>query len=434
MARKARTTKAALRYLGGDVRRTVLPSGLRVLTERMPHSHTFSVGFFVDVGSVLETPRSNGASHFLEHVLFKGTRRRRPEEISVAIESIGGDINAYTGKEHTCFYARVLSDDAAQAVDVLADMLTSSTIIGREVDAERAVILDEIAMHVDDPIESVQELVSARLLPTAGLRLPVIGTEDSITALSRDQIVRHWRRNYHPGSIVVAAAGDVDHDRLVEQLSGLGDFGSPAARPRKPLRGGPPEGERILTDRRPFEQVTASYAFRGPGLFDERRFPLGLLSVVLGGGMSSRLFVEVRERRGLAYGIEAGETTYRDGGLWSVDWQSAPDKVEEILTLVRAELLTIAVEGIGEDELERAKGQLRGQTVLSYEGPQSRMSRLGTAELAGDSRTVSELLHQFDLVEPAQIKQAASDLLNSEPVLGLVGPRKPSKRLSRLVG
>src|SRR4051794_10565580 len=221
MTRTSRSRMAAQRYLGGTVRRTVLPSGLRVVTERMPRVRSFAVGFFVGVGSVLETPDRSGASHFLEHVLFKGTRRRRPEEISVAIESVGGDINAYTTKEYTCFYARVLAEDSTLAVDVLADMISSSLIRTPDVRAERAVILDEIAMHADDPIESVQELVSGRLLPNPGLGSPVIGTEQSIAALSREQIVRHWRRNYHPGSIVVTAAGEVDHDRLVEQLAAL---------------------------------------------------------------------------------------------------------------------------------------------------------------------------------------------------------------------
>ncbi|HEY9291638.1 MAG TPA: pitrilysin family protein [Microlunatus sp.] len=421
-------------YLGGEVRRTVLPSGLRVVTERMPHSRTFSVGFFVDVGSVRETPSLNGASHFLEHVLFKGTRRRRPEEISAAIESVGGDINAYTTKEHTCFYARVLGDDADLAVDVLSDMITSSRILSHEVQAERTVILDEIAMHSDDPIESVQELVTSRLLPQPGLGLPVIGTEASISELSRAQIVRHWQRNYHPGSVVVAAAGQVDHDHLIELLTGLGDFGRPAEHPRRQPVGAVDAGlPSLIVDRRPFEQTTVSLAYPGPKHFDDERFPLGLLSVIVGGGMSSRLFIEVRERRGLAYGIEAGETSYTDGGLWSVDWQSSPDKVEEILILVRQELERVAEHGVTEQELQRAKGQMRGQTVLSYEGPQSRMARLGTAELTGDDRSVSQLLDTYDQVDTDQIGRTAAALVSRPAVLGIVGPKRPTKRLEKLI-
>ncbi|GAB3929679.1 putative zinc protease [Microlunatus endophyticus] len=411
----------------------MLLNGLRVVTERMPHSHTFSVGFFAGVGSADETEKINGSSHFLEHVLFKGTRRRNPEEISAAIESVGGELNAYTTKEHTCFYARVLAENSDLAVDVLSDMITSSVIRTTDVQAERAVILDEIAMHGDDPVESVQEMVSDHLLPHPGLGLPVIGTEESINALSRQQIVRHWRRSYHPGSIVVAAAGQVDHDHLVEQLAAIGDFGDPAARRRVRAGGFGEAGPQVIADRRPFEQSTVSLAYRGPGIFEAERFPIGLLSVILGGGMSSRLFVEVRERRGLAYGIEAGETSYTDHGLWSVDWQSAPDKVEEILELVRHELAGIAEDGVTEEELVRAKGQMRGQTVLSYEGPQSRMSRLGTAELIGDTRTVLQLLDEYDRITSDDIGKVAADLLSRPPVLALVGPRRPSRRLEKLI-
>jgi predicted Zn-dependent peptidase len=429
-----RNAKAVRPYLGGEVRRTVLPSGLRVVTERMPHSHTFTVGFFAAVGSVRETPSTNGASHFLEHVLFKGTRRRSAEQISTAIESVGGEINAYTAKEHTCFYARVLGEDSELAVDVLSDMISSSLIKAGEVRAERAVILDEIAMHSDDPVDTVQDLVSGHLLPRPGLGVPVIGTEQSIYGLSREQIVRHWRRNYHPGSIVVSAAGHVDHDRLVEQLAAMPDFGAPADRHRRPPRGSvTATGPNLIMDRRPFEQATVSLAFPGPGLFDPERFPIGLMSMIIGGGMSSRLFVEVREHRGLAYGIEAGETTYTDQGLWSVDWQCAPDKVAEILVLVKNELERIADAGVSDAELTRAKGQMRGQTVLSYEGPQSRMSRIGIAELYGDTRTVSELLDEYDRVTTDEISKITASMLAHPPVLGMVGPRRPTKRLEKLI-
>lgn len=432
MAHKPRSRRTNRPHLGGEVRRTVLPSGLRVVTERVPRSRTFTVGFFVDVGSVRETPTQSGASHFLEHVLFKGTARRGAEEISSAIESVGGDINAYTGKESTCFYARVLAEDSELAVDVLADMITSSLIQSHEVRAERAVILDEIAMHADDPVDSVQDLVSSALLPRPGLGQPVIGTEQSVFELSRQQIVRYWRRNYHPGAIVVSAAGGVDHDRLVDQLAELPDFGEPAQKVRRP-RGQQLPGPAVLVDRRPFEQATVSLAYPGPGIFDASRFPLGLMSIILGGGMSSRLFLEVRERRGLAYGIEAGETAYTDQGLWSVDWQCSPDKLEEILILVRGELERIAADGVTEQELTRAKGQMRGQTVLAFEGPQSRMSRIGGAELAGDTRSVSSLLDEYDRVEPADIARSAAELLTGTPVLGVVGPRRATKRLEKLI-
>ena len=401
----------------------MLPSGLRVVTEHMPASHTFSVGYYVGVGSRHESDRSHGASHFLEHVLFKGTRRRSAEEISAAIESVGGDINAYTAREYTCFYARVLAADADLAVDVLSDMLTESRITTADVEAERAVILDEIAMHADDPGESVQELVTGQILGATGLGRPVIGSVASISALSRDQIVRHWRRHYRASSMVVAAAGQVDHDQLVDRLLAC-DAGLPTGTPARPSRatsvnrhGG------VLTAVRPLEQCSVALATPSPGLFDDRRYALGLLSLILGGGMSSRLFVEIRERRGLTYGIDADEMAYSDAGLWSVDWQCAPDKLPEILRLVRRILTDVAQSGVSPAELTRVKGQMRGQTVLSYEGPGSRMSRLGVNSLASDERTLAELLDSFDAVTAEQLQREAAALFAQPPVLGVVGPR-----------
>jgi predicted Zn-dependent peptidase len=394
----------------------------------MPASRTFSVGVFAGVGSRHETPALHGASHFLEHVLFKGTGRRSAEEISAAIESVGGDINAYTTKEYTCFYARVLRSDAGLAVDVLADMITSSRITASDVDAERAVIQDEIAMHADDPSEVVQEIVAEHLFGDSGLGRPVIGSPTSIAALSRDQIVSHWRRHYAPPSLVVAAAGHVDHDQLVAQLADLDRRPQQApAEPTSPSRSHAVGG--LVSEQRRVEQCTAMLAYPSAGIFDDARYPVGLLSLVVGGGMASRLFVEVRERRGLTYGIDAGEIAYSDAGLWSVDWQCAPGKLAEIIALVRATLAEVAEHGVTEAELERAKGQMRGQTVLSYESPSSRMSRLGGNAVLGDERTLAEVLDHYDAVDRAQVQAAAAELFSGAPVLGLVGPRVPPKVL-----
>jgi predicted Zn-dependent peptidase len=405
---------------------------LRVLTEHMPASRTFSVGFYVAVGSRHETAALHGASHFLEHVLFKGTKRRSAEEISSAIESVGGDINAYTTKEYTCFYARVLDADADLAVDVLTDMLTASKVLTREVDAERAVILDEIAMHADDPGETVQELLTAQLFGDVGLGRPVIGSVASITALTRDQIVRHWRRHYRASSIVVAAAGNVDHDRLVAQLEAFEGLPTgPEPRASEPTAV-TPDGA-VLTVVRPLEQCSVALALPSPGHFDDRRYALGLLSVILGGGMSSRLFLEIRERRGLAYGIDADEIAYSDAGLWSVDWQCAPDKLVPILELVRTILTDVARHGVTEVELARAKGQMRGQTVLSFEGPSSRMGRLGVNALTHDDRTLSELLARYDSVTVEELQREAAALFDHPPVLAVVGPRVPRRPLDKVL-
>ncbi len=425
-------TRAAGAHLGGEVRRSELTCGLRVVTEDVPDSHTFSVGFFVGVGSRHETEHLHGASHFLEHVLFKGTRRRAPEEISAAIEQVGGDLNAYTAREHTCFYARVLAEDAELACDVLVDMLTGSTVLADDVEAEREVILEEIAMHADEPAEVAADLVTARLFPDHPLGRPVIGSRSSIRSLSRDQVVGFWRRHYRPSSIVVAASGRVDHDALVRWLRPLDAVRqtSRARRTSAPARRHVP-GVSVL--RRPSEQCTVSLAFPGFGVFDQRRYPLGVLATVLGGGMSSRLFVEVRERRGLAYAIDAGEQAYADAGLFTVEFQATPDRVDQILTLVREALADVVARGITPEELGRAKGQLRGQTVLAYESPAARMSRLGTSELAGDPRTIADVLEGYDRVTDEDVRQVARLVVADPPFVAVVGPSAPRARLERLV-
>ncbi|MDQ1660275.1 MAG: hypothetical protein QOJ68_255 [Blastococcus sp.] len=433
-----RETARVRGYRGGEIRRTTLPGGLRVVTESMPDSRTFSVGFFVGVGSRHETDRLHGASHFLEHVLFKGTPGRAAEEISAAVESVGGDLNAYTTKEHTCFYARVLDVDAEMTVDVLTDMITASLIKSSDVQAERAVILDEIAMHADDPAETVQELVASHLFGSSGLGRPVIGSEKSISGLSRRRIVDHWRRWYQPSTMVVAAAGHVDHDRLVSQLASLDALSGPAVpatgtRPEPARSTSTTDDGRLLSVVRPLEQCSVVLALPAPALFDDRRFPLGLLSTIIGGGMASRLFVEVRERRGLTYGIDAGDVAYTDAGQWNVEWQCAPDKVAAITGVVRETMAEVADYGVTEAELVRAKGQMLGQTVLAYESPSARMSRLGTAELVGDSRSISQILQRYDAVGLDEVRSEAALLFSQQPVLGVVGPRVRSRQLERLL-
>jgi predicted Zn-dependent peptidase len=418
--------------LDGAVRRTVLRNGLQVVTEDIRSTSTYSLGVFIAVGSRHETPSLHGASHFLEHLLFKGTPNRTAEQISASIESVGGELNAYTAKEHTCFYARVLHSDAELALDVLTDMITHSLITPHDVDAERAVILDEISMHGDDPGELAGEAVAAEIFGKSGLGRPVSGSAASVVALTRRQIVNHWRRHYGPSCLVVAAAGKVAHDRLVERMSALYTQPSTSARPL-PGRGTISGRGGLLMRRLPLEQCSAVLAFPSIGVFDARRFPLGLLSLIIGGGMASRLFVEVRERRGLSYTIDAGETAYSDAGLWSVEWQCAPGKLGQILEVVRSTLADVASHGVTEDELARAKGQMRGQTALSYEGPGSRMSRLGLNAILGDERTLSELLRCFDEVTADQVRAEAEILFTHSPTLAVAGARVPARRIESVL-
>ena len=436
MVPRSRPRRRALQ-LDGAVRRTVLPGGLQVVTEDIRSTNTYSLGVFAGVGSRHETSRLHGASHFLEHLLFKGTSTRNAEQISAAIEAVGGELNAYTAKEHTCFYARVLHSDAELALDVLTDMITNSLITPEDVDAERAVILDEISMHADDPTELAAEAAAAAIFGKSGLGRSVIGSRGSVATLSRRQIVQHWRRHYRSSSLVVAAAGKVDHDRLVQRLSAVDGQPAPPALPRPSpalinRRGVSARGGLIM-HRLPLEQCSAVLAFPSSGIFDPRRYALGLLSLIVGGGMASRLFVEVRERRGLSYSIDAGETAYSDGGLWSVEWQCAPGKLTAILQLVRTALAEVAEHGVSEDELSRAKGQMRGQTALSYEGAGSRMSRLGVNAVLGDERTLADLLRSFDQVTADQVRAEAELLFSHAPTLVLSGARVPARGIESLL-
>lgn len=401
------------------IRREVLPSGLRVVTEHVPGARSFSIGCFVGVGSRHETARVHGVSHFLEHVLFKGTRRRTAEQISASIEAVGGDLNAYTTREHTCFHARVLDTDADLATDVLLDMLTGSVISAPDVDAEREVILAEIDLHADEPGDVAWDLAMASSFPRGALGRSVIGTPDSIRSLNRRHIRDFWRRRYRPDQVVVAAAGAVDHERLVDTLRQW----QPAVEApgsRAPRRERPRSGD-LVRVRRDLEQVHAVATFPGLGITDADAPALGVLTTVLGGGMASRLFTEVRERRGLAYAIDASEMSYTDTGVWTVEWTCAPQKLAEVSRIVRDTCHQIARDGITADELARATGQIRGGLLLSGESIDARMSRLGTGELTGDRRSIDEVVAAHDAVTLADVQRVARRA-TARPTLVLVGP------------
>lgn len=411
-----------------QVRRTTLPSGLRVITEAMPGVRSASLGVWVGVGSRDETPELHGCSHFLEHVLFKGTSTRTAMDLSVALDEVGGEVNAFTDREHTCFHARVLDTDLPLAVDVLGDMVTDSLITGEDVDAEREVILDEIAMHSDDPDDVVADLFAERAWPDSPLGQPVAGTADSIAALTRDQVAAFHAEHYRPGSIVVSAAGNLDHDEVVAQVErsfSRRGFLDVAGEPRPVERATTPLVQVGGVSRlsRPFEQVSVLLGHRGLVRGDPRRFAMGVLTTALGGGTSSRLFQEVRERRGLAYSVYAYSSAYRDAGILAVGASCLPERVDALVDVVRAELAEAARTGLTPEEVRRGQGQLRGATVLGLEDPGSRMYRLGRSELAGDPHLgVDDVLDRIGAVTPDAAGALAAELLAEPETLALVGP------------
>ena len=409
----------------GAYRRSDLPGGLRVLTERMPGVRSVALGVWVGVGSRDETPRLAGASHYLEHLLFKGTRRRSARDIAEAMDAVGGETNAFTSKEYTCFYARTLDCDLPLAVDVLVDMLRCSRLTRADVEAERTVILEEIGMHVDAPDDAVHDLFAEAVLGGHPLGRPVLGTVESISAMSRDAIARYWRRHYVPGNLVVAAAGSLEHDEVVELVAkAFGDAADGEPLGLRPERRPPRLHSGVLVRRKPTEQAHVVLGGRGLSRSDPRRFGLGVLNLALGGGVSSRLFQSVREERGLVYSIYSYAAQYNETGSFSVYAGAAPKRIHEVLTIIRDELDRVAADGLTDEELERGKGHLKGSLVLGMEDTSSRMTRLGKSELtSGEILSVDEVIRRVDAVTDADVRAVAKEVLGTGPrALALIGP------------
>ena len=410
------------------IRQTRLDCGIRVVTECMPDAHSVATGFWVDAGSRDETAELAGASHFLEHLLFKGTEERSALDISAALDEVGAEFNAFTAKEYTCFHARVLDDDLPLAIDVLGDMVTGSALRPEDVEAERDVILDEIAMHDDDPDDVVHNLFAAQAWGDTPLGRPIAGTVDSISSMTRGQIIRFYKRHYRPSNMVVAVAGNVDHAavvRLVRKAFGRHDFLVGDEEPQTPLvtersRGVHPGAAAAV---RQFEQVNVVLGVKGLTRSDPRRFALGVLNTALGGGTSSRLFQEVRERRGLAYAVYSFTAAHADAGLVGVAVGCLPNKLDAVLETVRNELAVIARHGITEEELVRGQGQLRRGLVLGMEDSGSRMTRLGKAEVVyGELLGLDEVIARIDAVTLEDVRSVAADLFSQPEVLAVVGP------------
>ncbi|HLV73218.1 MAG TPA: pitrilysin family protein [Vulgatibacteraceae bacterium] len=410
---------------GGTVRRTVLPGGLRIITESMPAVRSAAFGIWSAVGSRDEAPADAGASHYLEHVLFKGTRRRTALDISAAIDAVGGDLNAFTAKEYTCYYARVLDTDLPLAIDVVSDMVVDSVNRPEDVEAERGVILEEIHMRDDDPGDLIHDEFAAALYGDTPLGRPILGTEESINALSRDRIHAYYREHYTPPNLVVSAAGSVDHDEVVRLVSRAfeGRLTGDAAPAPPRVDGEPaPVDPRTVVIEKDTEQTHIILGGAGVSRTDERRFALGVLNAALGGGMSSRLFQEIREKRGLAYSVYSYTAQYADSGIFGVYAGCQHAKADEVLTICRDEIARAADEGLTDEELERGKGQLRGAMVLGLEDTGSRMSRIGKSELVYETLLpVDEVLARIDAVTLDDVRAIAQDVLTAPQALTMIG-------------
>jgi len=425
------STEGTERLADGEniVHRTVLPGGLRVITESLPAVRSASFGIWAGVGSRDEDVSHAGATHYLEHLLFKGTARRSALDISAAIDAVGGELNAFTAKEYTCYYARVLDADLPLAIDVLADMVTGSLLEPSEVEAERSVILEEIAMTDDDPSDTVHEAFGWQLFGDTPLGRPILGTVDSINAITREQIAEHYLARYSPENLVVAAAGRLDHDEVVGLTA---ECFAPAlqtkAAPVPPRLAGPNgqevgagTGVRLVS--RPIEQANLVLGCTGLARTDERRFALGVLNAALGGGMSSRLFQEIREKRGLAYSVYSFTSQHAEVGVWGIYAGCAPAKADEVLAICADEIAKVCDSGLTKEELDRGKGQLRGSIVLGLEDPASRMTRIGKSELVYPNlEAVDEILASIDAVTLDDVRAVAGAILTKPKALAVVGP------------
>jgi predicted Zn-dependent peptidase len=421
------STKTLRASGGGVIKRTVLPGGVRIVSEAMPAVRSASVGIWVRAGSRDETPSVAGASHFLEHLLFKGTRTRSALDIASAMDAVGGEFNAFTEKEHTCFYATVLDRELPLAVEMISDVVLNATISAADVDVERTVVLEEIAMRDDDPSDLVHDEFASALFGDVPLGRPILGTEDSIQSLTRTQINGYYTRRYKPSEMVVAVAGNVEHAEVVRLVrrafAGAIDDGNPTATVRSDRRAStkPAEAVRVIAD--DTEQANIILGTTGLSRFDERRFVLGVLSTAIGGGMSSRLFQQVREQRGLAYSTYSFTSGYAGDGMFALYAGCQPGKADEVVSIMRSVLDSVASNGLSRDEVERGKGQMRGGMVLGLEDSGSRMTRIGKAELSfGSVLGLDELLASIDAVTTDQVNDLATQLLNRQRCLTVVGP------------
>ena len=415
------------------VRRTVLPGGLRVVTEHVPSVRSASVGLWVSVGSRDEGPTVAGAAHFLEHLLFKSTPTRTSVEIAQAVDAVGGELNAFTAREYTCYYAHVLDEDLELAVDLVSDVVLNGVCASGDVELERDVVLEEIAMRDDDPEDTLGDVFISAMFGDHPIGRPVIGSVDSVSSMTRNQLHSFHVRRYTPERMVLAVAGNIDHDQVValarEYFAGRLVKGQRPLPPRKGI--GRAVGQPgLMLINRDSEQTHMSLGVRIPGRHWSQRWALSVLNMALGGGLSSRLFQEIRETRGLAYSVYSAIDAFSDSGAFSVYAGCLPERFDEVVRLTRDVLETVARDGITEDECRIAKGSLRGGLVLGLEDSSSRMNRIGRSELNyGEYRSISDSLRNIEEVTLEDVNAVARKVLRGTFGAAVLGPYRSKRAL-----
>ncbi len=398
---------------------STLANGLRIVTDEMGGVETAALGIWVDVGTRNEPKEVNGVAHLLEHMAFKGTKRRSARAIAEEIENVGGHLNAYTSREHTAYYARVLKGDVPLAVDILGDILQHSVFDAEELERERTVILQEIGQANDTPDDIIFDLFQEQAYPDQGLGRPVLGQAEIIRTIPREKIADYMGAHYGASRMVLSAAGAVDHDAVVrlaqERFGSLADF--PVGRP-DPARyvGGD------LREVKDLEQVHLVLGFPSVGYADPDYYAVSMLSTLLGGGMSSRLFQEIREKRGLVYTIYAFSAAYEDGGLFGIYAGTGEDEVTELMPVLCDELVTTSA-SLTSEEIERARAQLKASLLMGLESSSSRAEHYANHLLIyGRPHSTAEIVAKIDAVDTAQIARAASRIFGAAPTLTTLGP------------
>jgi predicted Zn-dependent peptidase len=407
----------------GTIRKETLPNGITLLSERMPHVRSVTLGVWLRRGSRHEPVALNGASHFIEHLVFKGTENRSAREIALAVDSIGGQMDAFTSKEYTCFYAKVLDSNLGEAVDLLADIMLRPLFAADELERERKVIVEEIRMVEDSPEELIYDLFSTHFYPGHALGRPIQGTEDTVRGLSRRRLLDYFRSVYDPENLMIVAAGNLSHVKLSGQIRKA--FGR-MKRGRGQLPRTPAPRARGGVVSRTKKELEQLHLLLGVPAFPEgyeRRYPLFVLNALLGGTMSSRLFQKVREERGLAYSVYSAVNAFRDAGILMIYAGTSPDKGNEVLDVIGAELRDLREKGPSAHEVQVAKEHLKGSLMLSLESTSSRMSNLARQFLYhGRSFPMSETLRRLEKVTRAEVHRAARDVLkHRHPALAAVG-------------
>ena len=400
---------------------STLSNGLRVISDSMPDVRSVALGVWADAGTRDEHATEAGAAHFLEHLLFKGSERLSAQEIAESFDAVGGRSNAFTSKEQTCYWARLRDDDLPLGIDILAEMVRRPAFRQNEIDSEKHVVLEEINMNEDDPTDVAYEQFVQALWKGHALERPVLGTKQSITAMTRDDISGFWSRRYHSAATVVAVAGRLDHGALVELAEQhFGDWhASESPHDHAPAA----VAARVAVRPRETEQTHLVIGGEGLKQGDDRRFAFGLLNHVMGGGMSSRLFREIREQRGLAYAVYSFKFPYADSGGYGVYVGTTPNQTEQVLHLIGDEFKKLIADGITSEELLRAKGHVQGSLALSEEDPNSRMIRLGRDEIAGlEHLSLDETLERYEAVTLSDVHDVATELLSGPKVIGATGP------------